>query len=38
MKNEDEKVFLRRTPQGFVPAYDRDVDLLSHIPVGAGWL
>ena len=35
MKTEDEKVFLRRTPQGFVPAYDRDVDLLSHIPVGA---
>ena len=35
MKTDDEKVFLRRTPQGFVPAYDRDVDLLSHIPVGA---
>ena len=35
MKTDDEKVFLRRTPQGFVPAYDRDVDLLAHIPVGA---
>lgn len=35
MADHEEKVFLKRTPQGFVPAYDRDADLLADIPVGA---
>lgn len=31
----DEKIFLRRTEAGFVPAFDRDREMLSHIPLGA---